>query len=136
MDRSFRWDPSARVNLAELDRQHEQLFRMVGELDRALGNGSADVVIDEVLEKLIQYTIHHFAAEESLMQQHGFPGLSAHRYDHQMLAQKLTKFNLSHKAGRPGIPSALLTFLQSWLHNHLLKADKEYNDFLNARGLC
>jgi len=135
MDQTFRWDQSYSVNIAELDHQHQRLFRTVAELDFALRTGQADSIIDEVLERLIHYTITHFAAEECLMQQYGFPGLAVHRYDHQMLAQKLTKFNLSHMAGRPGIPSALLVFLQAWLQDHVLKTDKEYSDFLNARGV-
>jgi hemerythrin-like metal-binding protein len=135
MDRLFRWDPSYSVNIAELDRQHQQLFRTLVELDQALQNGTADSIIEVVLENLIQYTIRHFAAEENLMQKHGFPGLSAHRYDHQLLAQKLTKFNLSQRAGHPEIPSNLLPFLKAWWQDHVLKTDKEYSEFLNARGI-
>ena len=136
MDQTFRWDQECSVNIADLDRQHQELFRTVAELEQALHKGSADSIIDEILEKVIKYTISHFAAEEQLMQQHGFPGLAAHRYDHQLLAQKLTKFNLSHKAGRPGVPATLLSFLKAWLQDHLLKTDKEYSEFLNSRGVC
>lgn len=136
MNHLFHWDPSYSVNIAELDRQHQQLFRTLAELEYALGNGSAESIIDAVLQTLIQYTIRHFDAEETLMQQHGFPGFGTHRSDHQMIAQKLTQLNLSHKAGRNDISSHLLPFLKSWLHEHVLKTDKEYSEFLNARGIC
>lgn len=135
MDQPFLWDPGYSVHIAELDRHHQRIFRTVAELDCALRKGRADYIIGEVLEKLIEHTINHFAAEEDLMQQHGFPGLGDHRADHKMLAQKLTKFNLSHKAGKSNVPSALLVFLQTWLRDHILKTDKEYSDFLNARGV-
>lgn len=135
MDQAFRWDPSYSVKIAELDRQHQRLFRTLGELDYALRTGRADSIIGEVVEKVIEYTISHFAAEEDLMQQHGFPGLAAHRHDHRMLAQKLAKFNLSNMAGRPDIPSAFLHFLQAWWRDHILTTDKEYSEFLNARGV-
>jgi hemerythrin len=135
MDQPFRWDRSYSVNIAELDHQHQRLFRTVAELEYALRAGRADYVIDEVLEKVIEHTISHFAAEEELMQQHGFPGLAAHRNDHQQLAQKLATFNLSNMAGRPDLPPALLDFLQTWLREHILKTDKEYSEYLNARGV-
>ncbi len=135
MEQPIRWDYSYSVKIAELDHQHQRLFRAVAELEYAVRMGRADYVIDEVLEKVIEHTIGHFAAEEELMEQHGFPGLAAHRHDHQMLAQKLTKFNLSNMAGRPDVPSALLDFLQEWLREHILKTDKEYSEFLNARGV-
>ena len=136
MDSPLHWDPSYSVNIAELDQQHQQLFRTLGELEHALHNHSAESIVDAVLATLIQYTIHHFAAEERLMQQNGFPGLHEHRNDHQVLAQKLTKFNLSRKAGHPEIPTHLLPFLKTWWQEHVLKTDKEYTAFLNSKGIC
>jgi hemerythrin len=135
MEQPIRWDFSYSVKIAELDHQHQRLFRTVAELEYAVRMGRADYVIDEVLEKVIEHTISHFAAEENLMEQYGFPGLAAHRRDHQMLAQKLTKFNLSNLAGRPDVPAALLDFLQDWLREHILKTDREYSEYLNARGV-
>lgn len=136
MDDAFRWDPNYSVKIAEFDRQHQQLFRTLAELDRSIRTGSADSIIQAVLHDLVQYTIRHFAAEEALMQEHGFPGFDAHRSDHRLLAQKLTQFNLSHKAGRHDVPPNLSNFLKTWWQDHVLKTDKEYSDFLNARGIC
>ncbi len=135
MNESIRWDPSCSVHVAELDQQHQQLFSAVAELEHALRTGYADAVINKLLEKVIEHTIHHFAAEERLMEDCGFPGLDAHRRDHQELSQKLTMFNLSNLAGGPGVPAALLAFLQAWLQDHILKTDKEYSSFFNARGV-
>ena len=130
---TIRWKQSYNINVAELDMQHERLFRTVAELERALDMGSADTIINETLRKVVSHTIEHFATEEALMQEHGFPGLAAHCHEHSMLAQKLTEFNLSNMAGRPGIPAALLEFLQTWLREHVLKSDKRYGDFLDTR---
>ena len=130
---TLRWKQSYSVNVAELDLQHERFFGTVAELELALSLGRADTIINEVLEKIVTHTIEHFAAEEAMMQEQGFPGLAAHSYEHCVLSQKLSQFNLSNMAGRPGIPSALLEFLQTWLREHILKSDKKYGDFLNAR---
>jgi hemerythrin len=135
MDQTLWWDQSFSVNIAELDHQHQRLFRTVAELSYAVRTGRADSIINEVLEKVIQHTVSHFAAEELLLQQHGYPGLAAHRYEHQMLAQQLSKFHLSNIAGKPDIASSLLVFLQTWLRDHILKTDKDYSAFLNARGV-
>ncbi len=135
MNQSTRWDPSCSVNVAELDQQHQQLFSAVAELEQALRAGRADAVINNMLQTVIEHTITHFAAEERLMEQCGFPGLDAHRRDHQELCQKLTMFNLSNLAGGPDVPAALLALLQDWLREHILKTDKEYSSFLNNRGV-
>lgn len=128
--KTLRWDQSYSVNVAELDLQHERLFRTVAELERALAMGSAGTIINGILEKVVSHTIEHFATEEALMQEHGFPGLAAHCHEHNLLAQKLTQFDLSNMVGRPGVPAALLDFLQTWLRAHILKRDKQYSEFL------
>ena len=128
--KTLRWDQSYSVNVAELDLQHERLFRTVAELERAVAMGSAGSVINGILDKVVSYTIEHFATEEALMQEHGFPDLAAHCHEHNLLSQNLTQFNLSSMAGRPGVPAALLDFLQTWLREHILKSDKQYGEFL------
>lgn len=135
MNQPTRWDPSCSVNVAELDQQHKELFGAVAELEDALRTGRAEAVINKLLQKVIEHTITHFATEERLMEECGFPGLDAHRRDHQELCQKLTMFNLSNLAGSPDVPAALLVLLQAWLHEHILKTDKEYSSFLNTRGV-
>lgn len=135
MDRPLRWQQSCQVNIAELDQQHERLFGTVADLEDAVRAGRGDTVAGKLIASIIQHTISHFAAEELLMQQHGFPGLAEHRIEHQVLAQKLAKFNLSNLAGKPDIPRTFLDFLQTSWMDHILKSDKEYSEFLNARGV-
>ena len=45
MNQPVRWDQTCSVNIAELDRQHQQLFRTVAELECAVRVGIADTVI-------------------------------------------------------------------------------------------
>jgi hemerythrin len=58
MDEPFRWDPNCSVNIAELDHQHQTLFLTVEELEFALRRGSADSIIDEVLNRATQVIAH------------------------------------------------------------------------------
>jgi hemerythrin len=64
-----------------------------------------------------------------------FPGLSTHRTAHEKFVQTVTKYLEDHRAGKPGVPVSLLLFLQAWLKEHILLADKAYSSFLNARGV-
>jgi hemerythrin len=71
----------------------------------------------------------HFAAEESLMERHEFPGLSTHRVQHEMFRNKMMAFLEKHRAAKPGVSLELLLFLQTWLKTHVLKTDKQYSAF-------
>jgi hemerythrin len=132
---TFRWTESYRVNIAVLDQQHQQLFDTVNELDQALRNGEGNSAVEPVLDKLVEYALVHFAAEEALMQQHDFPGLPTHRTQHELFRHKVAEYLEGHKAAKPGVPVSLLFFMQDWLKQHVLKTDRQYSAFLNARGV-
>jgi len=97
----FRWTERYKVNVALLDQQHQELFDVVNELEQALRVGEGHIAIDRVLDKLLTYAGLHFAAEESLMERHHFPGLPTHRLQHEMFRKKLLTFLENHRtAGR------------------------------------
>ncbi|HLV89286.1 MAG TPA: bacteriohemerythrin [Candidatus Sulfotelmatobacter sp.] len=132
---SFRWTDNYKVNIATLDEQHRQLFEAVNALDLALRMGDGMVAIDQVLDKMVDYIGVHFNSEEALMEQHNFPGLSGHKAQHEMFRETIAGFLDSHRSGRQGVPVSLMLFMQTWLKTHVLKTDKLYSAFLNARGV-
>jgi len=135
LERTFRWTEKYSVNIAVLDRQHQALFDTVNELKEALTGGHGSMVVDDVLKKLVDYALTHFAAEELLMSEHAYPGLETHRAEHRRFARNIKRFLEDYKAGKTGVPVELMLFLQSWLNDHLLKTDKSYSAYLNARGV-
>ncbi len=132
---AFRWTEKYSVNIAALDHQHQGLFATINELNEALAHGEGRAVTDAILQKLVEYALTHFAAEEALMVEYEFPGLATHCMAHQKFVQAVTKFLEDYYAGKPGVPVSLLLFLQTWLKEHILVADKAYSSFLNARGV-
>lgn len=107
----------------------------MNELEQALRVGEGHIAIDKILDRLVTYAGLHFAAEESLMERHRFPGLPTHRMQHEMFRKKLLTFLKKHRTARSGVPVELLLFLHSWFKHHLLKTDKLYSKFLNERGV-
>jgi hemerythrin len=132
---TFHWTDALSVNIAVFDQQHQQLIDTMNELDLALRKGEGKAALDSVLDKLVQYALVHFAAEESLMQEHDFPGFFTHRNQHDEFRKRLAEYLEAHKAGKPGVPVSLLFFMQEWMKEHVSKTDKLYSAFLNARGV-
>jgi hemerythrin-like metal-binding protein len=132
---TFRWTQAYSVNISVLDQQHRSLFDVVNQLDQTLRMGRGNAALNPILDRLLEYATVHFAAEESLMKQHDFPGLPTHHTQHEMFRRQITEYLRDHKAGKPGVPVALLFYLQAWLKDHLVKTDKQYSAYLNARGV-
>ena len=123
------------VKVATLDHEHQNLFKIINDLDDALAAGKAREVVAGVLKRLIDYTATHFKNEEAIMAKHNFPGLAAHRSEHQSLVEQVLKFQADFAAGKPEVAVSLLPFLQNWLKNHIMKTDKKYSQFLNDHGV-
>ena len=133
--RVFRWSEIYSVNVAALDRQHMELIDTIHELELALRAGEGNSSVNKVLKKLLTYADLHFSTEESLMQEHGFPGLSSHRSQHDMFRKKIAALIEDYRASKAGVPVTLLLFVQAWLKDHVRNTDKLYSSYLNARGV-
>jgi len=129
------WDQSYSVKVAELDGHHQKLFWLVNTLHDAMRSGKGNDVIRGIVEELVEYTQTHFWREEVLMEQTKFPGLNAHRLEHQKLMAKVAEYKAALDK-RSGVnTSAVLEFLREWLAKHINRMDKAYSSHLNANGV-
>ena len=135
MDNAFQWNDSYSVKVSAMDAQHKQLFVIIQELYTAMRSGRGKSVAGDVLRRLIDYTVKHFAEEEKLMQKHGYPRLSQHQVEHKALVDKVVAFKKDFDAGGASVTPELMKFLQKWLTEHIQTVDRGYSDFLNAKGV-
>lgn len=130
----LRWDPALALGHAVMDAQHETLFTHVGAFVAAVRCGAPVPELPEVLAFIADYVQIHFRYEESLMADSGFPGLEAHRQEHERLVRRLDE--LVAALGDPparGALEALATFLAGWLRGHVAGSDQRIGEHLRRR---
>jgi hemerythrin-like metal-binding protein len=88
----FQWEEMYSVQVASFDRQHRGLFRAANELNEALLAGCGKEVAGQILQRLIDYTASHFAAEEVAMTEVALP---SHNGDGQEIR------TISERKGNP-----------------------------------
>ncbi len=134
---SIHWTPDLSLNLPEIDRQHQELFRRVDQLVEAMRLGQGKAQIRGVLAFLRSYVVEHLALEESIMEQNRYPELEAHRAEHRTFVQNLERLEVEHTA--TGATTALVLAVNrsvvDWLRAHVLKSDRALGVFLNSRRL-
>jgi len=135
MPNSNSWSPEHSVKIAELDAQHQRLFRIVQDLEGAIAAGRGQQAIEAIIDRAVNYTIDHFSTEEGLMEQYGYPGLAAHRIEHNKLTLEISNLQKEHSAESPDAAERFLKFLRKWFDEHILKSDQEYAPFLGSKGL-
>ncbi len=127
------WGKDMSVGVEALDEDHRCLFDMVNELYDAVQNGTADTLMASVFDRLESYIRDHFAREEALMAEGGFPDLTAHRAEHIELAAKvhdLRRRVLDGSLDRPGLE--LLVLFKTWLTSHIRITDNRYRPYVVA----
>jgi hemerythrin-like metal-binding protein len=123
------WDESIALHIPAIDAQHKELIGWINALNDAVQNGEGARLIDETLQKLINYVFEHFSAEEKLMLSYNFPGFTSHRQEHDYFVKKLKEiqggFQDSDETSRK-----TLDFLVDWIVCHIKGTDQNYGRFI------
>ena len=120
------WSPAYETGHADVDEQHQQLFRMINELQEAIHHGHGRDVMGPVLQRLSAYTLEHFTTEEGLMRTTCYPGYAAHKAKHDELARQVNELLVRFSEGYLTIPATLSRFLADWLRHHIKEEDLEF----------
>lgn len=130
------WTDSLSVGIQEIDEQHKVLINLINRLfDETIVNQSAIGVTEQVLQELVEYTMVHFAVEESLFRIFDYPEIEAHMRRHVDLKEQVLDLQKKIKKGETVVNSDLLMFLKKWLTNHILQEDKLYAPYLIKQGV-
>ncbi len=126
----FQWNDSFSVGSGDIDRQHKKLFQLADRLHTAMATGQGKQVLQQTLDQLIEYTKHHFASEERIMQESRYPEYNRHKAEHDELTRKVVQFREQVVANRVVVTIDILNFLRDWLVNHIGQMDKKIGEYL------
>lgn len=127
------WSSALEVGVAKIDSEHKELVAILNQLHQAMADGRGNEVLRPLLDKLVKYTVSHFAMEERMMREHRYPEAKRHTDDHRDLTTKVAALQAELAAGRRMLSLETLRFLQQWLSGHILGADKALAIFLKSR---
>jgi hemerythrin-like metal-binding protein len=130
----FVWNQSYATGNADIDAQHKQLFVIMDELQEAMKTGQSKAILGRTLGKLVDYTVKHFAFEQSLLRQEGYPETDAHRLIHEHFTARIKKLKADHDSGALGVGVELMGTLQTWLADHIKRTDMKYAKELGFRN--
>ncbi|HKK59858.1 MAG TPA: bacteriohemerythrin [Salinivirga sp.] len=131
----FEWEPRYSVHIDEFDEHHQQLLALLRKLHQSMLDGQGKQVVGSILDDLKSYTQYHFRAEEEKMELHGYPKIAEHKNQHKKLIDQLEDLIKDYKADKRQITTDTYRFLNNWLTNHIMSADKQYTAFFKAKGM-
>jgi len=130
------WKQRMSVGVSQFDEEHKKLVSIINDLHDSMREGKSKEVLCSILDRLVDYTATHFAHEEQLMRQHGYPDMDTHIAEHRQLVEKAKDIQ---KQARDHVTSALsmqtMSFLSGWLTGHIQGVDARYSAFFNKLGI-
>jgi len=131
---SFTWTPELSTGVEEIDSQHKELFKRLNTLLDACSQQKGKEEVGGYLAFLEDYIVQHFSAEEAAMTKAGYPGLQAHRQEHDYFKQRIATIKKEFLDYGATIHVVLLAVRTSgdWLLSHIKKTDREMGAFLKG----
>ena len=124
------WTDELSVGSSKIDAQHKVLIKFINDLEDAIHKHQAEVVLKEILNGLVEYTILHFDLEEHQLAMCDYPDLAAHKAEHEDLKKSVLGFKEQYESGNLKLDVKILAFLKVWLIDHIMLTDKNYSDYL------
>jgi hemerythrin len=127
-------DPSSQnapvLGHAQLDGQHQAIFRRLAEAAAAMDASRAEAVA--ALDRLADLLVEHLAAEEALMDASTFPERTRHKAAHELFHADLRQLQaeLAEKGPTPEVASWLRVRVGEWLRFHILVNDARLAEHL------
>lgn len=122
--------------VAEIDEQHRGLIDIINDLYEIALKRGGQQTLDDVFDRLDDYTTSHFEREEALFAKHGYPELASHQEQHKALLRTIATYRKRPREGQETLVALdLLHHLKQWLAQHMIDEDKKACAYLNAKGI-
>jgi hemerythrin len=125
------WDSTYELGIQEIDDHHRRLIELLNKTYNLLLGSADKAEIRTILQELIGYTDYHFAAEELLMNDASYQGLTSHVSKHDNFKNRLAVLTEDYLSGSPNVNTDMVLFLCDWLKKHILKDDRKFTTYLS-----
>lgn len=118
------WQDDLDTGIEVIDAQHRRIVEMINRLHTSQRELER-LATAEVIDELVDYTLSHFAFEEELLEEAGYPFTAAHKRVHEVFIRRVNEYRLRFQAGED-VADELRSLLSRWLFNHIRNDDKAY----------
>ncbi|ATE61969.1 bacteriohemerythrin [Thauera sinica] len=118
------WNPELDTGIDVVDQQHRRIVDYINVLEAANGGHDREAV-GRTLDDIVDYTMSHFAFEESLQEEAGYVFCKAHKRVHELFVRRVNEYVERHRLG-DDVGHELHALLANWLINHIKREDADY----------
>lgn len=129
------WRQDISVGDDQIDDDHKGLIAIINAAEDVINGSGSRRDLEKVLERLERYTREHFAREEELQRQVGYPFHEAHVLEHKNLIRTLAEIRSQVSDAKDAysyenVLQGLVDLLEDWLMNHVMLHDLRMRSFV------
>jgi hemerythrin len=124
------WNEKLSMGIPEIDAEHQNFILLVNKLNEAIVGRKDVEQIKYCMQSILIDAAKHFAHEEALFKQWGYPGTEEHAKKHAQVV--LAMNNIMEHFERGGVDYEWIEAglkVKEALINHLLHEDMKYRDY-------
>ena len=121
---TIKWTDDLNTGIEVIDKQHMRIVDYINDLENAHQKQDKEAV-RQVLDDLVDYTLSHFAFEESLQEEAGYKYCKPHKKVHELFVRRVNEYMERFKLG-DDVSAEIDRLLSSWLINHIKRDDADY----------
>lgn len=126
----LKWMPELNTGIDEIDVQHRRIVDYINRLYELRETPDRNV-LGEVINETVDYTLSHFAFEESMIEEAGYMFSGPHKRVHELFTRRVGEFQARFEAGED-VANELHGMLSRWLFNHIRNEDHGYVDAVKS----
>lgn len=119
------WRSDYECGVASIDHEHREMIQVINDFYDKLTGECSDQIVAFYMGEIHALIESHFALEEKLMRQSGYPDYGPHKADHDRLLDDLRDIMDDTHMDSTMSRDALGTRLQSWFSIHFSTMDRD-----------
>ena len=123
------WSGDFSIGNTDIDIVHKEWVNIYNDLIEYTESKENREAFAMILTKMTEYSLMHFKKEEEYMQKLNYPDLSDHKRLHKDYSYKVAMYNIDLLGVNPPSINEIISFIDNWLIDHILKIDKKYEDY-------
>ncbi len=127
------WSDDLALGIDGIDDEHKQWIALVQAFQAALAEGHSKDEVARTLTEAVAYTERHFASEQAVMEEAGYPFLADHMLQHELAWEQVHAFTEGNMP-EESIAAYLADFLPQWLMLHINSADRQFARWLKEHN--
>ncbi|MCP5365568.1 MAG: hemerythrin family protein [Hyphomicrobiales bacterium] len=121
-------------NCKDVDRQHDLQFDLLHAFQAAVHSGADRKQLDELLDRLVDFSKVHFCSEQVLMRLYTYERYEAHVNEHEETLGRIEALREAAWTGAKALTQESLDDLTGWIISHIRHADRDFGDYLINLG--